>query len=113
MSDETPEHRTIYGLAVGSKVCVLLALGMLLVAAYFYFEPLTLASSNGPFRCASAANPPGDAFSQNVCSAVTDRYQLRALLATVAAVVTAVLGTAMFGITRRERTPRADASLDE
>lgn len=101
VADDAPEHRTRLGLTTGSKVCILIALGLLLTAAYFFWAPLSVPSGNGPFVCQTAASPPGDDFAQSICSTITDRYLLRAALTAAAAVTVTVAGLALFGFTRR------------
>lgn len=104
-TDVTDGHRTRTGLTTGSKICVLVSLGLLLTAAYFFWAPLSVPSGNAPFVCQTAANPPDDEFARTICTTITDRYLLRAALTAAAAIITTTVGLALFGFTRRTGAP--------
>jgi hypothetical protein len=91
-------------LATGSRVCVLLGLLLLIVAAYLYWVPIgtTPLSDGFPARCGSAANPPSQALGRAVCGVANDVRRSQALAAVGGAVVLIVLGPLLFGVWRRD-----------
>lgn len=100
---------------LGTKICVLLGLSLLLIAIYFYYEPLhTISTSGGIFGCGSAADPPTDQFPKGVCGNLNDVNKLRALITGSIGLLVLILGGVFFGVNRTEvpRTPRGYISED-
>jgi hypothetical protein len=91
-------------LATGSRVCVLLGLLLLVVAAYFYWVPIGAAPLRDgfPARCGSAADPPSEALGRAVCGVANDVQRSRALTALGGAVVLIVVGPLLFGLRRSD-----------
>lgn len=110
MSSNENDTRTVLSLTTGSKICLLVAIPLLVGAAYFLFAPISIAGSEGRFGCQSAINPPSDAFPKNVCGSVNELYQLRAGALLVAGLLVAGVGILSFGVNRRteERPGRED-----
>ncbi|MET0930131.1 MAG: hypothetical protein ABWX74_11465 [Aeromicrobium sp.] len=113
---ESPEPRTrsTIRLRLGSRISVLVALLLLVAAAYFYWTPLSAPTANGPmFDCQSAFDPPSADFNQNACSNINEIYQFRAGAALAAALILALVGTLLFGVTRVERAARSADPIDD
>lgn len=112
MPDEMSETRTVLRLRTGSKICVLIALVLLVLAAYFFWTPLTLPRPDGGlFGCGSAANPPSDPFPKGVCVDLPTMYRFRALAALGSALLVGGVGIAFFGAEREFETRRVAASV--
>jgi hypothetical protein len=90
-------------LSLGSKIALLIAIVLVIAAAYMYWVPLTVPNSTGaPFGCQTAANPPTDAFPKNYCGSINTTYRYRALALMACAVVIAAGGFFMLGEPRVE-----------
>jgi hypothetical protein len=119
MTDGQQQTRTVLTVNRGAKLCLLVAALLLLFAAYLFFVPLDIQTQEGPmFNCGSAARPPTAAFPKTVCGRLSQTAQLRAGFAAGGAVVTALGGLLVFGVTRRTAHVdpaagrRRDADLD-
>lgn len=107
--------RTAFSLRTGTKVCILLALTAVAVAVYFYVVPMTVRTQTGAvFSCGSASSPPSEDFQRNVCENLTDISLFRSYLFLALAVISAVVGTLLFGVDRStvQRRPRGYISED-
>lgn len=107
--------RSAISLRTGTKVCILLALAALAAAVYFYFVPMTVRTqTGGVFSCGSASSPPTEDFQRNVCENLTDISLFRAYLFLALALISAVVGTLLFGVDRStvQRRPRGYISED-
>lgn len=107
--------RSAISLRTGTKVCILLALAALAVAVYFYLVPMTVRTQTGAvFSCGSASSPPNEDFQRNVCANITDISLFRTYLFVALAVISAVVGTVLFGVDRStvQRRPRGYISED-
>jgi hypothetical protein len=107
MSDQpTRQFRTVVTLTLAARIAVLVAVLLLIAAAYMYWVPLTVPNPTGaPFRCRTAANPPSDAFAQAFCGTINTTYRYRALALLVGALVVGVGGLWLLGerrVVRRE-----------
>lgn len=108
-----PRIRSTIRLELGTRICLLVALLLLVLAGYFYWTPLSAPTSNGPmFDCQSAFNPPSANFNKSACSNINEIYQFRAGAALAAGLVLALAGTLLFGVTRMKRAPRSAPSTD-
>lgn len=102
MSETPAATRTVFVLTRGARLCLLLAVLMLMFAAYLLFAPIDIQTPAGPmFNCGSAARPPGEVFQKNSCGRLNQDRQLQVAFITGAAVVTAVGGLFVFGASRR------------
>lgn len=107
------ETRSVYILSTGAKVCLLLAAMACVLAAYFYWVPITvLSSSGGTFGCQSAANPPTEDFPMNVCGDLNSVNQTRALMLMLSAALLAGLGSWLFGVERRSESRKRERPAD-
>jgi hypothetical protein len=111
MADGPRQTRTVLTLNRGAKLCLLVAVLLLLLAAYLFIVPIEIQSREGPmFDCGSAARPPAAAFPKAVCGRLSRQGQIRAGFAAGGAVVTALGGLLVFGVARRtEYVERASA----
>ena len=91
-------------LATGSRVCVLLGLLLLVVAAYLYWAPIGAAppQEGFPARCGTAADPPSESLGRAVCGVANDVRRSQALTAVGGAVVLLVIGPLLFGVRQRD-----------
>lgn len=110
MPDDFTESRTTINLRTGSKICVLLAIPVVVLAAYWFWVPILIPTADGGmFGCGSAASPPTEAFPKGVCQNIADVNLYRALAALAAAVIVGGLGVTLFGVDRRTEVRRFDA----
>lgn len=112
---EDLETRTVLTPRTGTKICILIGLAFIILAAYFYFVPVTdvHANSGSIFGCGTAAQPPTSTFAQNTCGRSTDVEKYRAFASGGIGVLTIVLGTVMFGVDRRTETLRTRGTWDD
>ncbi|NNG41196.1 hypothetical protein HJ588_18200 [Flexivirga sp. ID2601S] len=108
------ETRTVLSLRTGTKICVLIALGLLVGAVYFYFVPITGVRTNtgSVFGCGSASSPATGGFAEGACGKVADVYKYRAIACIVLALLTAVVGGLLFGADRRQETRAVRTDVD-
>jgi len=103
MTESGDETRTIVTLSVGARVGMVLALLLLIVAAYLFWSPIQLyPSATFPVKCGTAASPPGDNLGQAACGDVNMIRQWQAAGFVGAAIVLAVGCVLAFGVHRRE-----------
>jgi hypothetical protein len=103
------------GLAVGTRVCLLLAALAVVMAVYLLVSPLERPTSQGPpFDCGTALTPPSSGFAEAVCGDLNLRRQLQGGAFGVAALVLAGGGLVAFGPAwrRRLRGPTYDDDPD-
>ena len=113
MSDQRPIGRTVFVLTRGARVCLLIALLLLVLAAYRMVSPIDIQSPQGPmFACGSGLRPPADPFQKNVCGRLSERRQVDAGFLVGGALIVAVGGLLIFGSSRREERARAAAAED-
>ncbi|AKU16770.1 hypothetical protein [Luteipulveratus mongoliensis] len=107
---EDHDSRTLISPRTGTKVCLLVALPFLLAAAYFFFVPITLRGSTGStFNCDSAASAPTGSFQKGTCGDLNTINRYRAIALGATGLLIGGLGSAMFGVERRqELRPRRD-----
>ncbi|QFQ30076.1 hypothetical protein EEW87_006760 [Janibacter melonis] len=119
MSDSTGESRTLTSLSNGARWSIVLGLPFLMLAAYFYLTPISLAQGGregGYFFCGSAASPNVEAAKTCDGPETSNRYKAAAALG--AGLGVPVLGLVLFGTTRRTQSARDidlrhDDDLDE
>ncbi|KNX37261.1 hypothetical protein [Luteipulveratus halotolerans] len=108
MPTESADERTVLIPRTGTRVVLLIAVGLLVLAAYLFFSPVTLTGKTGAqFGCGSAFSPATDPFPKNVCGDLPEVARFRAILTAAAGVLIGGVGTAMFGFERRTQTRRA------
>lgn len=114
MAEPTTETRTVISPRAGTKICWLIAIPLLAAAAYFFWSPITLQSpdTGAIFNCGSAASPPSEGFQRGTCGDLSTVNSMRAMFLGGTGLLLAILGTALFGMNRRQET-REVAALDE
>ncbi len=95
-------------LPTGSKVSLLLALVLLVVAIYLLIVPIAMPTSQGVFGCGSALQPPTDQFAAGICQDVPQVNQLRSATMAVLALIVGAGGLVLFGAGRGAERPAAD-----
>lgn len=114
MAEIGPDTRTIVTLSTGARVGVVLALLLLIVAAYLFWSPIQLyPSTTFPIKCGSAANPPGDELGRAACGDVNIIRQWQAAGFVVAALVLAAGSVYAFGVRRRHEYLMGPGSVTE
>jgi hypothetical protein len=107
MSETRVASRTVFVLNRGGRVCLLIAVLMLLFGAYLFFKPLDIPSPDGPmFNCGSAVHPPHEQFARNVCGRIATDHQLQAAFLAGGALIVALGGLVAFGASRRTEQVR-------
>lgn len=102
MPDEKPTNRTVLTLSRGARSGTVLAVLLLIVAAYLFWSPIQLYPSGGfPIMCGTAASPPGDELGRAACGDVNIIRQWQAGAVVAAAVVVALGSVYAFGVRRR------------
>lgn len=112
MPDNASEQqRTVVRLSVGFRVTLLIASVFVVAAAYMYWVPLSVPSSQGgPFGCASAASPPTDPFPKAICGGINKEYRYRTWALLASALLVGGGGYLFFGAERRKETRPVDPS---
>lgn len=116
MADHEAGTRMVVTLPVGTRVGSMLALLLLVGAAYLFWSPIQLTPSNGfPIMCGTAANPPEDDLGTAACGKINEIRQWQAGTLAVGALVVAMGSVYAFGVQRRrewligsEQPPRRD-----
>ena len=99
--DASPQVPT--GLSLGARISLLVAVLLLVPAAYLLVAPLERPTSQGPpFGCGTAVSPPHTQFARSVCGDMNRRNLLRSGTLGVAAV--------LFGTPGRRQAVEASAS---
>jgi hypothetical protein len=97
-------------LTSATKVSLLVAVSLLVVALYLLVVPIAMPTSQGVFGCGSALRPPTAPFAVGVCQDVPRIYQLRSATVGLLALVVGLGGWFFF---RQPRTElRAGSSAD-
>ncbi|KNX37264.1 hypothetical protein [Luteipulveratus halotolerans] len=98
------DSRTLISPRTGTKVSLLVAIPLLLAAAYFFWVPITLQSpeTGSTFNCGTAASPPSSGFQKGTCGDLNKINKFRAIGLGASALLIGGLGAAMFGAERRE-----------
>ncbi len=93
------EPRAVLSLSLGARISLVVAVLLLIVAAYLFWGPITHDVPNGfPAKCGSAAKPPHDTLGKAVCGSANDIRLAQSLAVLAAAVVVAVGGLLSFGV---------------
>ena len=110
----TTERRQVRIPSTGTRICLLLAALLLVVAAYFVLSPLMVTTASGSsWNCGTAMNPPSDQFGSGLCGQLNSSYLARGIAALAAAIVTGVGGLLLFGtVPRTEHQLPAPAEND-
>jgi hypothetical protein len=102
MEQPSSDVRSVIVISVGARICIMLALLLVVLAAYLFWSPLEKPTKEGiPFGCSTAANPPTEQFPRTVCGQTNKRRQLQAASVLIAAVIVGVGGVLTFGASRR------------
>jgi hypothetical protein len=113
MSDQRPPGRTVFVLTRGARACLLIALLLLVLAAFRMVAPIDIQTSQGPmFACGSGLRPPTEAFQKNVCGRLSQGRQVEAGFLAGGAVIVALGGLLVFGSSRRDERARLAADDD-
>lgn len=97
--------RTVHVLSHGSKLCLMAAGLLLVLAGYVFLSGIQRSSSTAdqaPFLCQSAANPPTEAFPKSACGYLNRNRRYQAISYVVAALIVGGGGVMTFGSTSRE-----------
>jgi hypothetical protein len=93
-------------LSVGTRVCLLVAGLLVIVAGYLLVTPLERVGSEGPpFDCGTALAPAGGDFARGVCGDLNQRRLLQGGTVLLLAIGLAGGGRLAFGPPRRRRRP--------
>ena len=94
--DDSPHSSP--GFSLGARISLLIAVLLLVPAAYLLVAPLERPSDQGaPFGCGTAISPPHTQFARSVCGDLNRRNALRSGAFGVAAVLLAGGGVVLFG----------------
>jgi hypothetical protein len=113
MEGAPTRSRRVLMVSTGARVCIMLGLLLVVVAAYLFWSPLEKPTKEGiPFGCSSAANSPSDPFQRKVCGKLNERRQMQAGGFLLAAVIVGVGGVLTFGSSRtvEHARPTEDAT---
>ncbi|MFN8098194.1 MAG: hypothetical protein U0Q21_07910 [Dermatophilaceae bacterium] len=101
-------------MSTGAKITTLLAVLLLLVAAYSYFVPINIPAQQGVFGCGSAFHPPKDDFAKGICQDLASINRFRSLMCLIAAILLGGLGWMFFdGAPRAARVVEDDDEAAE
>jgi hypothetical protein len=102
MSESEDGTRTVVTLSVGARVGAIIALVLLVGAAYLLWSPIQLYPTDGfPIMCGSGAQLPADALGTASCGKVNEIRQWQAGSLAVAAFLVAAGSVYAFGLRRR------------
>lgn len=103
--------RTVLVLSKGSKLCLMGAALLLVLAWYALFSGIQRpgsAGNNFPFLCGSGAHPPTDAFPKAACGYENRNRRDQAIGYAVAAIILGGGGVLTFGSSGRQEQPLVD-----
>lgn len=101
MSETPSNQRTVSSLSTGAKIALMIAVPFVLLAAYFFFTPVSFDKSDGGlFYCGSPGSPNKDAV--QLCSPIEGNARNKAFTALGSGLATGALGLAFFGVNRRQ-----------
>jgi hypothetical protein len=113
MDETSAGHRSVVVVSTGARICVLIALLMVVLAGYLFWSPLEKPTKQGiPFGCSTAASPPSDQFPKTVCGKLNERRRMQAGFLVLGAVVVGVGGVIAFGTARTVERRRPTAQDD-
>lgn len=110
MSTSTPSSGLSGRLATGTKVCIIVAVLLIVLAAYLYFVPINIAAQQGVFGCGSASKPPTEDFAKGICQDLASINRIKAVTALISGFLVTGLGFLLFG-SRHE--PAVEAEVPE
>lgn len=97
----------------GSRIALLMAAALIVLAGYFMLAPVFMETANGWFPCGSVLSGPEDEFTANTCRSATDGNRAKALAAAALAVVVAGGGLLSFGGDRTTETRRQPRAVED
>jgi hypothetical protein len=99
---------------LGSKLSVLAALLLLVVAVYFLLSPAQVRAKGGPtFDCGTAVSGPTTLFAKGICGSANDARRAKAYAGGAAALLVGVGGVVCFGFQSRRETVKWTRVQDE
>jgi hypothetical protein len=99
---------------LGSKLSVLAALLLLVLAVYFLLSPAQVRARGGrAFDCGTAVSGPDTAFAEGICGSANDARRAMAYASGAAALLVGVGGVVCFGFQSRRETARWIRSPDD
>jgi len=114
MTEATPERRVRSVPSTGARLCLMIATLFVVAAVYFLLTPVQVSAANGKtFDCGDAMNGPKSSFARGVCGSSNKVAGYKATAMGASALVVAVGGFLVFGLTRREEYVAAPAPREE
>jgi hypothetical protein len=99
---------------LGSKLSVLVALLLLVLAVYFLLSPAQVRAKGGrTFDCGSAVSGPATSFAEGICGSANEARRAKAYASGAAALLVGVGGVVCFGFKSRRETARWTRSPDD
>jgi hypothetical protein len=117
-SDSTPRSDSMTRLVrvptLGSKLSVLAALLILVLAVYFLLSPAQVHAKGGrAFDCGTAVSGPDTSFAEGICGSANEARRAMAYASGAAALLVGVGGVVCFGFQSRRETARWTRSPDD
>lgn len=107
MSESAEARRTVASPTTGARVCLMVAVLLILWAVYFMIAPIQVIAANGrQFDCGTAVAGPTSKFATGICGSANSGNSKKALLLGAGAIVVGVGGFLTFGVDRREQSVR-------
>ena len=95
---------------LGSKLSVLAALLLLVLAVYFLLSPAQVRAKGGrAFDCGTAVSGPATSFAEGICGGANEARRAKAYAGGAAALLVGVGGVVCFGFQSRRETARLPA----
>jgi hypothetical protein len=95
---------------LGSKLSVLVALLLLVMAVYFLLSPAQVRAKGGrAFDCGTAISGPATSFAEGICGSANEARRAKAYAGGAAALLVGVGGVVCFGFQSRRDTARLPA----
>jgi hypothetical protein len=99
---------------LGSKLSVLVALLLLVLAVYFLLSPAQVRAKGGrTFDCGTAVSGPATSFAEGICGSANEARRAKAYAGGAAALLVGVGGVVCFGFQSRRETASVPASEPE
>lgn len=114
MSDSAARRRVVTTPSTGAKLCLMIAVVVVVGAVYFLLAPVQVNSQSGrTFDCGSVMSGPSSAFAKGICGKANDLAGYRAAALGVGALIIGVGGFLVFGFERREERAGRTATTDQ
>jgi hypothetical protein len=95
---------------LGSKLSILAALLLLVLAVYFLLSPAQVRARGGrAFDCGTAVSGPATSFAEGICGGANEARRAKAYAGGAAALLVGVGGVVCFGFQSRRETARLPA----